>query len=184
MAEGIQLLDLPQAAIGEIEGGNFAYMVTPDGQPFKVEISQLVAKMQQDAGCGCVQTARLFIPSAEVLTLNTTPKAFGLNVPAGYAVQPLSWHMQSTFNSVAYATNTTLLLRAVTGGPVTNLGFMISVLAFVDNTFTANGLSIGGSANANCLIDGADLEVFVGTGDPTAGDSDITLYLTYMLIEL
>jgi hypothetical protein len=33
-------------------------------------------------------------------------------------------------------------------------------------------------------ISGADLEVFVQTGNPTAGNSDIDLYLTYTLVEL
>jgi hypothetical protein len=178
MPEGISLIDLPQAAIGEIEGGNFAYMVTPDGQPYKVDISQLVAKMRQDAGCGCVQTAKLFIPSAEVLQLNTTPKAFGLNVPSGYAPHMVTSALKIVYAGTPYATNVNVKIRQV--GAASDRVDFGNALAVTSDAFVQRGITSGGGE----LIDGADYEVYVATGDPTAGDSDITLYLTYMLIEL
>jgi len=188
MPEGISLLDLPQAAIGEIEGGNFAYMVTPDGQPYKVEISHLVAKMQADAGCGCVQTAKLFIPSAEVLQLNTTPKAFGLNVPAGYYVQPISLSFATTNTTTAYDTNVIFAVRYVGGGA--NISTMSSNWGrILTGTVNRGGVlaidnGVSSTTTETQLIAGADLEALVMNGNPQNGDSDITLYLTYMLIEI
>jgi hypothetical protein len=175
MAEGISLLDLPPAAIGEIEGGNFSYMVTPDGQPYKVDISQLVAKMQADAGCVCINTAKVDIPTAEVLNLNTTPKAFGLVVPTGFYVQLLSAQMKATYNSATYATNTGLEVGFAGVKPV----FLDSVLGFNSSTFVNLDYNNSGAVSA-----ASDVIVSVNNGNPTAGNSDITVYITYALIEL
>jgi hypothetical protein len=182
MPEGIQLLDLPQAAIGEIQGGQFVYMVTPEGQPFKVDIAEMVAKMQADAGCGCVLTAKLFIPSAEVLQLNTTPKAFGLNVPAGYYAQPLRLSYQLNFGTSDYDTNTDIAVI----GSVSSVNIITNgagLLAASSNTFLYDILG-SGMSNTSTPMDGEDLLVTEPTGNPLNGDSDITLYLTYMLIEI
>jgi len=176
MPEGISLLDLPQAAIGEIEGGNFAYMVTPDGQPYKVEISQLVAKMQADAGCGCVQTAKLFIPSAEVLQLNTTPKAFGLNVPAGYYVFVTGVQIAVTSSTTPYDTNTDIRIVGISMIGET----YDDILSATNSLFNA----IPNNDSPHYIINGPDVFVTVPNGNPLNGDSDITIYLTYMLIEL
>jgi len=188
MPEGISLLDLPQAAIGEIEGGNFAYMVTPDGQPYKVDISQLVAKMQADAGCGCVQTAKLFIPSAEVLQLNTTPKAFGLNVPVGYYVQPIAGAFRATNGTTAYDTNVQLAARFI-GADINISNSTANWVRALQSTVDRSGVlpfdaTIGATTTDTQVLDATDIEIYVVGGNPLNGDSDITIYLTYMLIEL
>jgi hypothetical protein len=185
MAEGIQLLDLPQAAIGEIEVGNFAYMVTPDGRPFKVDISEMVAKMQADAGCGCVLTAKLEIPSAEVLTLNTTPKLFGLTVPVGYICRVLSVDAFIDYGTTAYATNLRMGVSPVGAefvSPTLGGDFFLSEPDFLAQT--ANAWGQFQPFPRTSPVSYGDWEAYVRVGDPTAGDSDITIYLTYMLIAL
>lgn len=42
MAEGISLLDLPQINIAAVEDGQFTYLVTPEGDPYKVNITDVV----------------------------------------------------------------------------------------------------------------------------------------------
>ena len=172
--EGISLLDLPLANISEVETGQFAYIVTPDGKPFRVDISDLVGKMQTEAGCVCIKTAKVDIPTAEVLTLFTTPKAFGLTVPTGFYVQLLSAQMKATYNSATYATNTDLEVGFAGVKPV----FLDSVLGFGSSTFVNLEYNDSGAVSA-----ASDVIVSVNNGNPTAGNSDITVYITYALIE-
>ena len=127
--------------------------------------------------CICVKSKTIIIPSAEVLTLFTTQVNFGLTVPAGYYAKPLGVDLWATFNSVPYATNTTLLIFAV-GGNVDILNG--DILAFAGNSSTQ--LTFTTAATDTQYVDGADLYVKAMTGDPTAGDSDITLVLTYILL--
>jgi hypothetical protein len=133
-------------------------------------------------GCGCVYTAKLVIPSADVLTLNATPVPFGITVPTGFYISPLRADCFIDFNSAAYAANTNLRIRAVGATAGDYILGANGILAAAGNTFA--GLSMqNGAANSINFITAADFEVFVPTGNPTTGDSDVTIYLTYLLIE-
>lgn len=121
---------------------------------------------------------KLNIPSAEVLALNSTPKAFGITVPAGYYIQPLSLQFRGIFNSSPYSSNTDLELRYV--GATTLIADMAGLITFASNTVQNVLLN----AAFNNVIVGADLEITETTGNPSGGDSDIDLYLTYMLIAI
>lgn len=124
--------------------------------------------------CG-IKCASLVIPSADVLTLNTTPVAFGLTVSSGYYVSPISIDFKSEYGGVTYATNLSFRIRNVGSS-----GYIVSALLnYTADTFIKL-LPISDAP----LIEGADLECYVQTGDPTAGDSDITIYLTYRLVAL
>ena len=128
-----------------------------------------------------VKTVKLHIPTAQVLTLNTTPVPFGITVPVGYIPVVIgNVLLSSTFNSVAYATNTNIAIQSVGGSQIISRG--VSRLAFSASVMTT--LDEQGNATGIRYISGADLEVFVQTGNPTAGNSDIDLYLTYTLVEL
>jgi hypothetical protein len=136
-----------------------------------VSYEELVACTQ------CVQTAKLLIPSAEVLTLNSTPKAFGLAVPAGYYVKPIEAVAQSTYGGTPYATNISMRIRAV---GASNHLYALN-LNYSADIFTQMGVQSAGGVK---YVGAADIETYVDTGDPTAGDSDITIYLTYILVQL
>jgi hypothetical protein len=134
--------------------------------------------------CACVHTVKLEIPTAEVLTLNSVPKAFGLTVPAGYYAKVLDVDASMIYNTTQYATNGNIGVRYV--------GANGSVYGFDDNGFLFGALSrtvsgtkvmIDGLTDTQ-IIEATDIEVYVETGDPTAGDSDITIYLTYIVVEL
>ena len=128
-----------------------------------------------------VRQAKLFIPSASVLTLNTTPVPFGITVPAGYIAVPINQPVFSLqFNTAAYATNTSIRIQAV--GATDPFAKGTSFLAATADTLCPMSLETG-AQNAEYYVDGADFEVTVATGNPTAGDSDITIYLTYMFIQ-
>lgn len=121
-----------------------------------------------------LKTATVNIPTAEVLQLFTTPKAFGLVVPSGFVAVPISAQLKATYNSVQYATNVALEIG------YTGLKTLFNgSLNFNGNRFQNLELEPDGA-----LVAASDIEVRVNTGNPTAGNSDITIYLTYILIDI
>jgi hypothetical protein len=122
-----------------------------------------------------VQTVKLEIASADVLTLNSVPVAFGLTVPVGYYAQLLSAQMKATYGGTPYATNVILEI----GFPSVKSIFADNVLGFNSNAFVNMDLESSGAQ-----VSATDVVVSVNAGNPTAGNSDITIYLTYVLIEI
>jgi hypothetical protein len=135
-----------------------------------------------DSGIECIQgTAKLTIATADVLHLNTTPIEIVAAPGAGYAIEVISASMKMVYNSATYATNTSLEL--ITAGATNSQASTViknsasTIRRFADATTLA-------SATATQLVDNAALNVTVASGDPTAGDSDITVYVTYRIITL
>lgn len=131
-----------------------------------------------DNGVFCIGgSAELTIASADVLTLNSTPLTIVSAVP-GYAIEVVSASRKLDFNTTAYATN--IDLQLITSGAT-----FVQAQARI-NSSVSNILCIDKStpapATSTQLLANADLLVQVGTGNPTAGDSDITVYVNYRLI--
>jgi hypothetical protein len=132
---------------------------------------------------GNVQAAELSIPTASVLTLNATPLDIVAAPGAGYAIEVISATYGATYNSVAYATYTQLQL--ITAGATIAQYNIPSGL-----TFTASGkwqmyqYSSAFGATSTQVIENAALQVKVATGNPTAGNSDIKVYVLYRIITL
>ena len=122
-----------------------------------------------------VKTVKITIPTAQVLTLYTTPVAFGLTVPVGYYAQLLSAQMKATYGGTPYATNVTLEI----GFPSVKAIFSDNVLGFNANAFFNMDFESSGAQ-----VSATDVVVSVNAGNPTAGNSDIDIYLTYTLVEL
>ncbi len=122
-----------------------------------------------------VKTVKLTIPTAQVLTLYTTPVAFGLTVPVGYYAQLLSAQMKATYGGTPYSTNVTLEI----GFPSVKAIFTDNVLGFNSNAFFNMDFESSGTQ-----VSATDVVVSVNAGNPTAGNSDIDIYLTYTLVEL
>jgi hypothetical protein len=133
-----------------------------------------------DDGVFCIGgTAELTIASADVLTLNSTPLTI-VSAVSGYAIEVVSASMKIDFNTTAYATNTTITL--ITSG-ATEAQADNSIDATVSRTGRFRHRSTSGSlATSTQMIANADLQVSVDLGNPTAGDSDITVYVNYRLI--
>jgi len=134
-----------------------------------------------DSGIECIQgTAKLTISTADVLHLNTTPITI-IGAVSGYAIEVISASMKMVYNSATYATNTSLEL--LTAGATNSQASTViknsasTIRRFADATTLA-------SATATQLVENAALNVTVASGDPTAGDSDITVYVTYRIITL
>jgi len=135
-----------------------------------------------DSGIECIQgTAKLTIASADVLTLNTTPIEIIAAPGVGYAIEVISTSVYIDFNTTPYATNIQL--------QVFNLG--ASKPLFAQNILDASVATrrfltkqAATLATDTQILENASLQVSVKTGDPTAGDSDITIYVTYRIITL
>ena len=132
-----------------------------------------------DDGVFCLSgSASLDITSAQVLALNTTPLTI---VPAvsGYAIEAVSASVKVTYNSTPYATNTDI--NVVCSG-ATQSQLKDNVLAASVSTVRKLLPASGLSATDTQLISNAALLVSVGTGDPTAGNSPIKVFVNYRLI--
>jgi len=125
-----------------------------------------------------IQCASLSIATADVLTLNSIPVELVAAPGAGYAIEVINASLKMVYNSVAYATNTSVQLL-VSGAAQYQSAFNGSVLSSASSTFNSIGKSALAGTN---VIENAALNVTVGTGDPTAGDSDIEIFVLYRLI--
>ena len=135
---------------------------------------------RDDNGVTCLGgSASLTIASADVLTLNSTPITI-IGAVAGYAIEVISASVKIDYNTTPYATNTTITL--ITSG-ATEPQADNSIDATVSRTGKfRHRYTSGASTTATQIITNADLQVSVDSGDPTAGDSDITVYVNYRLI--
>jgi len=86
-----------------------------------------------------------------------------------------------TYNSSAYATNTNIIVK--TNG-ATDEQYGAGVLnATVDMQKKLQEITTT-TATDTQIIENASIQASVRTGNPTAGNSDIKVYLTYRIIEL
>ena len=137
---------------------------------------------RDDNGVTCLGgSASLTIASADVLTLNTKPIEIIAAPGVGYAIEVISTSVYIDFNTTPYATNIQL--------QVFNLG--ASKPLFAQNILDASVATrrfltkqAATLATDTQILENASLQVSVKTGDPTAGDSDITIYVTYRIITL
>ena len=131
-----------------------------------------------DDGVFCISgSASLDITSAQVLALNTTPLTI---VPAvsGYVIEAVSVVVSIDYNSAAYATNTNLLIITDTAGnPQYKRDSLLTQTVDAAWKFPEVAPTTGTQLIANKA-----LTVTVATGDPTAGDSPIKVFVNYRLI--
>jgi len=118
------------------------------------------------------------LSSSEILNSFSSPVTILAGV-VGFTHVPVLVVWETTFNSIAYATNFNGAIRATgSANPaiVQNgiLGFLVSGLAMTP-------ISTVGSF-AQQIIKGANLEYFTQVGNPTAGDGTIKIHLFYITI--
>lgn len=122
-------------------------------------------------------TSKVTIPSASILTAFTTPVALIAAQGAGTVIQLESMFVFLDYNTVAYATNTTINLTLgstvysvvdiLGGGSDRYYNYPAPTIALNTNNFSNQPLNFT-----------------VQTGDPTAGNSPLYVYLTYRVITL
>lgn len=127
-------------------------------------------------------TATVTIPTASVLTLNATPITIVAAPGAGKYIEVISATAQMTFVSAAYATNTTLRLIC-DGASVAQLQDTAILISTVTKNTKFKDVT-SATAGQTQIIANAALEVDVATGDPTLGDSDLTVIVVYRIVDV
>jgi len=131
-----------------------------------------------DNGVRCLGgCAELTLSSAQILALNTTPQTI-VPAVAGYAIEAISVSVKLDYNSSAYATNTNLLIMTDTANnPQYKRDSLLTQTIDAVWKFPEVGPPSGTQLIANKA-----LTATIATGDPTAGDSPITIFVNYRLI--
>ena len=158
-----------------------SYFLTGEA-PTQGQFAALINSVTLEAdACLCIKEVKIDIPTAQVLTLNSVPVQLVAAPGAGYAIEVLSASVKVDFNTTAYATN--VLLNIKNSGatyPTNKLNCLDSTVSMIKQiSFTSTS-----STTNTQTIENAALNLEVETGDPTAGDSDITIYVTYRIITL
>ena len=129
---------------------------------------------------GNIRDTTITIATADVLTLNTTPVEIVPAPGAGYAIQVVAASFGLTFNTTAYATNVTIGIGQASSEPQVELQCLDATVNTIRNI---NPHSATATTDTQ-IKENHSLIVSTRTGDPTAGDSDLKVYLTYKIIEL
>jgi len=149
--------------------GDLVYCISPNagGTEAGVGTSWAVCRSNSATDAPTLY-AEISLSSAELLNLFTTPKTIVSAPGSGKIVLPLAYVVNFIYGSIAYATNTSLRSRNPTGTTVSlfNINAGSSSITKLD----------GGSITA---IENEKLEIFVNAGNPTAGDSTMTVGVYY-----
>jgi hypothetical protein len=118
-----------------------------------------------------IQTIKVTVTSAEVLDAYDTPIELIPAPPAGFYIDPISIVYRFDYDSTPYATNTSGIIVLSDEGNV------------ADIDLTRANSDVLKTSGSDFMTDGAMLFT-VETGNPTAGDSDLIIFITYQLVEL
>lgn len=174
MAETVNVNDLATLSPSALDGDYYGIVFDANGDTNKVVFNDAVAQANENNGSLKIKSASVTIPSAQVLTLNSSPVTIVSGV-SGKILVLVSAIFRATYNSATYATNTDIELRHT--GSSSELTTAVAKLGFTANSI--NQWSIKADPAADQLISGANIEAFVQTGNPTTGDSDITIDVKY-----
>jgi hypothetical protein len=154
--------------------------VTPTGTDyFLIQRSNTYYKALYSNVSGGILTKKVTIPTASVLTLNATPYTLVTAPGSGYAIELISATGSiATYGGTAYATNT--VLQVITDTATITQASNSTTLITAGTTIDKFSLTAG----LGNLIDNKALQAKVATGNPTAGNSDIIIYITYRIITL
>lgn len=127
-----------------------------------------------------IQTASVRVTAAQLGNAGVTNVAI-LAGTSGKTIYPLFAKLAMTFNSVPYASHGNLYLKFPSA---TKSLFYVSESAFLFSSANVNCVFPLDSPNSNSLqfIQGEGLVLGVEFGNPTAGNSDITVDIAYILV--
>ena len=165
---------LPSASTAEIADGALIVINTTDNETKTATLSEF-----RTTYLGDIQAVELQIATADVLTLNTVPIELIAAQGAGTYIEVLSVMVRVEYNSVAYATNTTL--QITTAGASVPQYDLDTLGATVDTGVKLSAVKTTAPADTQ-LIANTAVNVTVSGGDPTAGNSDITIFATFRVL--
>ena len=125
-----------------------------------------------------IREAKFSLNSGQILLLNGTPTEILASPGSGRAIEVIAAVVLLDYNTTAYTGNTTLVLRNPSG----NAQAESTILA--QSSARMAKMDLKGSTPDSMIVADEGLEAYVETGNPASGDSPITIYVTYRLIEL
>jgi len=130
-----------------------------------------------------IMTFDVTIPTASVLTMFDSPITLVGAQGAGLGIELISASASMTYEGVAYATNGIINILCQTATEHQALNNQGILFGTVTKTviFTFNGVT---GATATQIIANQPLIAQVGTGNPTAGNSDIRIQGLYRVISV
>ena len=150
--------------------------------PTQGQFAALINSVTLEAdACVCVKEAKVAIPTAQVLALNTTPVQLVAAPGAGYAIEVLSATMKMVYNSSAYSAN--YVLDIINTGATKQIRTLSCLNATVNTTRAIPAIGSTGATQTQ-MLENVALMATANGADPIGGDSDITIYVTYRIIEL
>jgi len=146
---------------------------------FMTDIADSFSNISDDSQ---ILTAKVTVSSAEILAAYTTPKQLVAAPGANKIIAPIAVAIIYTFNSIAYATHTTIMLGYDSGTAGTLIPYM-GVAGILTNGATLtyygqiSGSGSGAYTNKNFCFS-------VQTGNPTAGNSTVKVSLLYSILDV
>ncbi len=160
-----KISQLPAAGILD---GTEEFAINQSGLTSKVTLDEIKTYSQPT---NVILSEKITVTSAEILDAYDTPVELIPAPPAGFYIDPISIVFRFDYNTTSYATNTNSF---ITFG-VQNVSSKID-LTIADSDMGKVELKGEGFSGA--------MEFTVKDGNPTAGDSDLIIYITYQIIEL
>ena len=127
---------------------------------------------------GSLNSTQVVLTSAQILAMNSTPITLVTGI-AGIEIQVVSAAMHLKWNSVAYATNTTLAI-GTTSNP-DDQAELNCLAATSDIKGTFGLLTDGTSSNMHT---GENLVVSVSSGNPVNGNSQVVVDVLYRVTDM
>lgn len=128
-----------------------------------------------------LNTVKVTISSAELLALNTTPKPLIAAGGAGTIIDVVSIQYFLDYNSAAYTTNTDLYVSYNAAGANLNAG-SLSLSGSLD-VYAKVNLDSQTLYNSATRVN-TPLVAYVATGNPSAGNGAVNIYITYRIVTL
>jgi hypothetical protein len=170
---------LDTAGYGSADDGK---LVNYDDTTGKFEPSFIRAENFSGAIIPLYKTTVL-IPSSEVLDLNSAPK-LGLPAPGlGKAIEIIHCSAKITNVTTPYASFTGLRVRYV--GANFAIRFQNDILlSTADRTLRMDGIVSTSSGTTNQQVrENVGIQIYVESGDPTAGDGDLAVNIWYTIVD-
>lgn len=155
---------------------NTTFADNTSGNISEGDMRQFVQDTADSVGAG-IFTTKVTISSAEVLLLNSTPVTLVPAPGAGNVIEIISMFAFLDYGTIAYATNIELSWKLST--------FQINANSDVLNATSDVYRVLPPATNSTTVnIVNQALTLGVNTGNPTAGNSPLYVYVTYRIITL
>lgn len=152
----------------EVDSDTYENKGTTDSPDFQV--------VGGGGGGGDVLTQKVHVSSAQILSCSDTPVGLIMAPGAGKVIQPLGIILGLDWNSVNYISSNPVLI-----GNVSTQNGVVDIANFIDNQLS--NLIQQQQLVVSLLAENEALSLFSST-NPTDGDSDIDIYITYKIITL